>query len=646
MAVVKLGKPVKSNLDGDNGAMAYIIKPAKTDNGRLVSSNYERTGTDWDALAEPMLRDNEDSPKGILENSRLAYHIKLSFSPDDPVTPEKVHQLGMEFARRITGDEYRFVVATHTDRHHLHDHIMVCAAARYGDHLKAHLPKDAIEQWRVVANEICAREGLNVIFNPVTERVARKMRDDGIARKGDGSTPERGPETAAGTPAPSQTTPGSEPLGRRYGMPMEEIYASAKGKGTKDRLRILIDLDAARTSSIGELAGLLDSHGITLILRGGSVTFIDRATGRKFRGSRLGEAYSLDAIGARLMDGGSMLHLTFNNKLVAAVNDRTISVWLPGTKRRRKVNLPVGMLRRDGSTWHLLMPETFTGMVMDRANRYAERFNAATLADAFGGPGQQLEPLASGVRTASIRPASSPTQARYYRVQARKLDELKTMADGLNAACRIQREAGGSLAKGLENLNARTDWARGELRAAIIALNDAIDNQNPHLVVEAREEIERRERTLIECREQIESIGLLARCSGIELPDWIREEPYDERTGRTEQQRHGDRPDGRHILPNVRPDTADGTNGRDTGNVRGRDPVGEGEPRTQTESRRTGAREFDALIQESRTAIGESKALVDESDAQETTLRTQRDQRIARRRQEEGALLRRKGRTL
>lgn len=209
MAVVKLGKPVKSNLGGDNGAMACIINPAKTDNGRLVSSNYERTGTDWDALAEPMLRDNEDSPKGILKNSRLAYHIKLSFSPDDPVTPEKVHQLGMEFARRITGDEYRFVVATHTDRHHLHDHIMVCAAARYGDHLNAHLPKDAIEQWRVVANEICAREGLNVIFNPVTERVARKMRNDGIARKGDGSTPERGTETAAGTPEPSQTTPGA-----------------------------------------------------------------------------------------------------------------------------------------------------------------------------------------------------------------------------------------------------------------------------------------------------------------------------------------------------------------------------------------------------------------------------------------------------
>ena len=174
MAVVKLGKPVKSNLGGPNGAMAYIIDPAKTDGGRLVSSNYERTGTDYDALADPMLEDNENSPKGIQKNSRLAYHIKLSFSPDDPVTPERVHELGVEFAHRITSDEYKFVVATHTDRHHLHDHIMVCAASRYGKHLKAELPKDIIEQWRVIANEISEREGLSVIFNPATERVARK----------------------------------------------------------------------------------------------------------------------------------------------------------------------------------------------------------------------------------------------------------------------------------------------------------------------------------------------------------------------------------------------------------------------------------------------------------------------------------------
>lgn len=261
MAVVKLGKPVKSNLGGPNGAMAYIIDPAKTDGGRLVSSNYERTGTDYDALADPMLEDNENSPKGIQKNSRLAYHIKLSFSPDDPVTPERVHELGVEFAHRITSDEYKFVVATHTDRHHLHDHIMVCAASRYGKHLKVELPKDIIEQWRVIANEISEREGLSVIFNPATERVARKMRGDETTPNEDPTTQARDPKhveetSEPGTAATARTTrraENEEPMERRYGMSMEEIYASAKGLGVKDQLRMLIDLTwpARRTSRTG-----------------------------------------------------------------------------------------------------------------------------------------------------------------------------------------------------------------------------------------------------------------------------------------------------------------------------------------------------------------------------------------------------------
>ena len=207
MAVVKLGRPVKSNLGGSNGAMAHIIDPAKTDGGRLVGSNYERTRTDYDALAEGMLDDNRRSPKGIRKDSRLAYHIKLSFSPDDPVTPEKVHELGMEFARRITGGEYRFVVTTHTDRHHLHDHIMVCAASRYGKHLKAELPKDIIDQWRAVSDEICRREDLRVVFNPVVEEQARKMRGSETTTDDAPTTRERDPERIDETAGPGAATP-------------------------------------------------------------------------------------------------------------------------------------------------------------------------------------------------------------------------------------------------------------------------------------------------------------------------------------------------------------------------------------------------------------------------------------------------------
>ena len=141
-----------------------------------------------------MLDDNRRSPKGIRKDSRLAYHIKLSFSPKDPVTPEQVHELGVEFARRITGGEYKFVVATHTDRHHLHDHIMVCAASRYGKHLKAELPKDIIDQWRAVSDEICRREGLSVVFNPVVEEQTRKMRG-GTTAAGDAGTHPYGART-------------------------------------------------------------------------------------------------------------------------------------------------------------------------------------------------------------------------------------------------------------------------------------------------------------------------------------------------------------------------------------------------------------------------------------------------------------------
>ena len=85
MAVVKLGKPVKSNLGGPNGAMAYIIDPAKTDGGRLVSSNYERTGTDYDALSEEWRkRDGEDDDPW--EN-----HGPDGYQPPsyEPVNPER-----------------------------------------------------------------------------------------------------------------------------------------------------------------------------------------------------------------------------------------------------------------------------------------------------------------------------------------------------------------------------------------------------------------------------------------------------------------------------------------------------------------------------------------------------------------------------
>ena len=544
-----------------------------------------------------MIRDLERCTNGLRKDGVLALHLKHSFSPDEHVNAEQVHEMGVMLAEAITGGDYKYVVSTHMDRHHLHSHIVICAANRRTGR-KMRLTRRSIDRWRAVSDELCRREGLAVLENPKVETAVEH--DEMLKAMRHAPDQSSGRQFGVESPVIASTGVGAD---------MGELYAAARGVGVKERLRILIDLDAARANSIGELAELLDSHGVGLTLHGGGVTFMDRATGRRFRGARLGPAYSLDALGMRLSDGGSMLHLTFNNRLVAAVNNRFVSVWLPGTKRRRKVNLPVSMLRRDGSTWHLLMPATFTGMLMDQSNRYAARFDTGTLSEAFGHPRQRVESLAGDDSTMPRRYAASPAQYRYYQVQARKLDELRTMAEGLNAACRLQRENGGGLAKGLRDLNAKADWAYGELRAAVVALNDVIDSHDPDLVVEAREEIER--------------------------------EPANEH-----EQRNGIRSDGRHVLPDVRSDAADGAGEHHAG-VGGRYDSGGGrEPEAQPAGCGTSEREFDALITESRASINESAALVGESDAQEATLRSQRDGQIAQRDQEERTRVHRKGKTL
>ena len=500
MAVVRLGDPVKSNLDGPYGAMAYIIKPAKTDGGRLVGSNYERTRTDYDALAEPMLEDNRRSPQGIRKDSRLAYHIKLSFSPDDPVTPELVHQLGVEFARRITGGEYRFVVATHTDRHHLHDHIMVCAASRYGKHLKAELPKDIIDQWRAVADEICRREGLSVVFNPVVEEQARKMRGGETMMDGDPTMRERDSERGDEAPARNANEPettarkaaGREPLERRYGMSMEEIYASAKGMGVKDRIRMLIDLTSSTAENFEDWKDMLDIRGVDVTVRGRHFTYTLKDTGFKIRDTKLGQAYDMTNIMAGLAHT-PVIPVTFNRRLVAKQTRKTITVWLPGTHRKKKITFDAKRLVDDGgSTLRAFLPLHRDQIILDPSNRYAGKTTTHGLYQWFGEPASRLEPLATPERL-PLRYGVSPAQQRYYQAQARHLDQLAGEAQALNAAIRWTKLAGGDTAKGLGMLRGKVRESHDELQAAVIALHDAIQQGDPDLVAETRGEMERRE---------------------------------------------------------------------------------------------------------------------------------------------------------
>ena len=60
----------------------------------------------------------------------LAYHIIQSFSPGE-ATPDQVHEIGCEFARRFLADRFECTVSTHLDKGHLHNHIVVNSVSRY-----------------------------------------------------------------------------------------------------------------------------------------------------------------------------------------------------------------------------------------------------------------------------------------------------------------------------------------------------------------------------------------------------------------------------------------------------------------------------------------------------------------------------------
>ena len=100
----------------------YAMDPDKTENGELVTS-YE---CDPMTAAEEFLlskRQYEQNVRRPYKNDVIAYQIRQSFKPGE-VTPKEANEIGRELAMRFTKGNHAFIVATHTDRAHIHNHII------------------------------------------------------------------------------------------------------------------------------------------------------------------------------------------------------------------------------------------------------------------------------------------------------------------------------------------------------------------------------------------------------------------------------------------------------------------------------------------------------------------------------------------
>lgn len=141
-------------------SIRYIMNPEKTQEGKLVTGvNMFIPLNDWQAPTNQMLSTKLRFGK---QGGRLAYHLEQSFKPGE-VSPGAAHQIGVELAKELFGDKYEVVVATHTDKEHIHNHILLNSVSFVDGH-KFHQPNTMYyNRIRAVSDRLCEKYGLSII---------------------------------------------------------------------------------------------------------------------------------------------------------------------------------------------------------------------------------------------------------------------------------------------------------------------------------------------------------------------------------------------------------------------------------------------------------------------------------------------------
>ncbi len=151
MAITKT-HPIKSTL---KKAIDYICNPEKTDGKLLVSSFGCASET---ADIEFAWTRKHSIDKG----THLGRHLIQAFEPGE-TTPEQAHEIGMQLAKEILGGKYEFVLTTHIDKGHIHNHLIFNAVS-FADYHHYHSNKRSYHYIRRVSDRLCKKHGLSVII--------------------------------------------------------------------------------------------------------------------------------------------------------------------------------------------------------------------------------------------------------------------------------------------------------------------------------------------------------------------------------------------------------------------------------------------------------------------------------------------------
>jgi len=141
----------------------YAKNPEKTDDGQLISSyecNPDTVDIEFALSKREYFQITGRKPKGDI----IAYQVRQSFKPGE-ITPEEANAVGYEFAKRFTKGNHSFIVCTHIDKSHIHNHIIwnsttIDCTRKFKDFW------GMATAVRVLSDLVCFKHGLSIIKNP------------------------------------------------------------------------------------------------------------------------------------------------------------------------------------------------------------------------------------------------------------------------------------------------------------------------------------------------------------------------------------------------------------------------------------------------------------------------------------------------
>ncbi|MFT9059766.1 relaxase/mobilization nuclease domain-containing protein [Bifidobacterium aquikefiri] len=418
MAVVKIGQ-VKKTL---SKAMEYICNPDKTRERELVSTNLRTNSKDPDEYAKLFIDEQKDADRGKAGTSAKvkAHHIIQSFDPNDNITPEQAHELGVKLIEQISGNLQHYVIATHVDRDHIHNHIML---SPINIETKKHVqvPRTYLNKLRAISDELCRENGLKVI---------------------------------------------REKKVKSYGKTRPDLYAQLKGESVKESIRMRVDQTAGMVDSFDQFRRSIRLTGVSVKVRGKYLTFEDAETGMRFRDAKLGQAYDEMNIMVKIGES-SVTGISFNRSMIARQDSKNVSIWVPGTRRKKQLTVPRERLVIDGQTIRAWLPNGSQQILSDRQGRFQERIPVQALYEYFTPPSLDIDKL---IRDSFPQIyTANPAQRKRLMAQAIKVEEVNQVVREINAVREYLLEGGMSSKQAVTTLGAKIRERQTDLQALIVA---------------------------------------------------------------------------------------------------------------------------------------------------------------------------------